>query len=175
MLTKQSRLLENGIGIIEEPEELTLEEFYNYLEAKPEGIELTISGFKKLYVSRWKTREQKERKTLDIIFRFKVKGSVKQVVISYNLGNEIAENTFFIGSKFFIFQFLNLVLKLKYTNGVKLTEEQIKEKLLGLKFIGKVKLYNGSHSNFYVLNPVKLIDMEDLKEWKKKKNLKLKL
>lgn len=164
MLTIQSKLLEDGIGIIEEPEEVTLEEFYNYLEAKPKGIELTVSGFKKIYVSKWKTREQKKRKALDIIFNFKLKGSIKKVVITYNLGNEIAKNTFFIGSKFLLFNLLNLVLKLKYTNGVKLTEEEIKEKLLGLKFIGKAKYYYGSHSNFYVLNPVKLIDREDLKE-----------
>ena len=158
MLTKQSKFLTDGTLLTEEPEELTLEEFYNYLEAKPEGIKLKIIGFKKLYTSRWKTREQKKRKALDIIFSFKVNNSAKKVVITFNLGSEIEEKTFYIGSKFLLFNFLNLKLKLKYTNGIKLTEEEIKSLLIGLKFIGIAKLYNGSHSNFYVLKPVRLLD-----------------
>lgn len=78
MLTKQSKLAIDGSLLTEEPEEYTLEEFYNYLKNKSEGIELRIIGFKKLYTSRWKTREQKERKTLEIIFKFKVNDSAKR-------------------------------------------------------------------------------------------------
>lgn len=176
MLTKQSKLAIDGSLLTEEPEEYTLEDFYNYIKNKSEGIELEVIGFKKLYTSKWKTREQKERKTLEIIFKFKVNDSAKKVVIPFNLGNEISEDTFFIGSKFLLFNFLNLKLKLKFTNGTKLTSKQIKELLLGLKFIGKAEAYNGTHSNFYVLKPVRLID-GSVKEWRKikRKNLKLKL
>lgn len=156
-------VLEEGIEFIEEPEELSKEEFFNLLEAKPEGLELTITRLGKTYESRYKDQQGKTRKAFFIDYTFKLGDQPKQVGINYNLGTEVAENTFSIGSQSNLFKLLEIAIpELPKAKRIRITKEKLEEKLVGLKFIGQAKLIHGMANSFYIIEPIRKIEEDDI-------------
>ena len=128
-------------------------EFFRIMEEDfPEGTELYIDDIGEV--------RNGKGNYFFIDYTFRHEGIKKRVGISYSLGKEIRPNVYEVGTRTNLFKLLkDLILPEDYPipDTININKPMLDKELLGLSFIGKVKLINGSSQDYYIIEIVKIL------------------